>query len=220
MYDQPASMRSSLDDSQQAVQVALADAVAEIIQLKHTAGNLAAQLADVTTQHKTFSEKSKSKLEQKDQAIDALTLQVSSHIGTIAEMNDQISSKDRAVELLHIQLQEQKAQFSVQSAHAEELALQQQQLHAAAISDLEAQIASIQTQAASQLHLAREAAAEAAQELGLQLQHTMQVALAHAFGCVFYSFFCCRRSQMLKNLSNHSITRLLPCIFSCRCVCG
>ena len=160
-------------------------------QLKQQSDSVAAQLQEAKTHHKTFSEKTKSKIEQKDQAIDSLTLQVSQHIGAIAQLQleqeqlqSDIAAKVAVIEGLTTDLEAEKVERQHMKLMQEEF-LQQQQQHSASIADLESQVESIQSSSALQLQQQQAAAACAsaeassvAQQLGAQLQSTMQASAA------------------------------------------
>ena len=161
-------------------------------QLKQQSDSVAAQLQEAKTHHKTFSEKTKSKIEQKDQAIDSLTLQVSQHIGAIAQLQleqeqlqSDIAAKVAVIEGLTTDLEGEKAERQQMKLMQEEFLQQQQQQHSASIADLESQVESIQSSSALQLQQQQAAAACAsaeassvAQQLGAQLQSTMQASAA------------------------------------------
>ena len=108
-------------------------------------------------------------MEQKDQAIDALTMQVSQHIGAIAELHamqeqmaQQISDKDSAIQQLEKNLEQERKESQQQLLQSEKRALLTQQQHTACVSEYESTIAQIQSSSALQLQQERDAAAEAA----------------------------------------------------------
>jgi chromosome segregation ATPase len=172
----------------QGVQQALLEAIEQRNDAQTAGAALSAQLEDAKIQYKTFSDKTKARLEQKDQAIDSLTNQISQHIGSIAEMEQLqkqqqllITEKDSALAQLQSDFENETNALEQRLALADEAAQMQQQQHATSVADYETQVATIQSSAALQLHEERAASAVAAtqaaalaQELGQQLQHSMQ----------------------------------------------
>ncbi len=149
------------------------------------------QLQEAKAQYKIFSEKTKAKIEQKDQAIDALTMQVSQHIGTIVQLQQEqeqlqgeVAAGQLVVEGFKNELEAEKAEGLRRQLLQEEFVVQQQQQHAACIADLESQIAFIESSSSTQLqqqHAAAAAAAAdaaaAAHQLAARLQTTMQASV-------------------------------------------
>jgi chromosome segregation ATPase len=185
--DKDSEIQSLMHDLQ-CTQQALSASAAQKDDVTQLCAALTSQLEDAKAQYKAFSDKTKAKIEQKDQAIDALTGQISQHIGTIAEMQQQqeqlqahLSNKSADFERVESQLKQEASELKQQLEYAGRSALQQQEQHAAHVAEYDAQIACIQSMAESQLEQERCSAAAAAadaaaltQNLNAQLQSTMQ----------------------------------------------
>ncbi len=185
--DKDSEIQSLMRDVQ-CTQQALSASVAQKDDATQLCAALSSQLEDAKAQYKAFSDKTKAKIEQKDQAIDALTDQISQHIGNIAEMQQQqqqlqehLCNKSADFESLESQLTQEACELKQQLAHAQHAAVQQQQQHAVQVAEYDAQIACIQSSSESQIQEERSAAAAAAadaaaltQDLSTRLQSTMQ----------------------------------------------
>lgn len=180
MGEKDREMSVALQDLE-ATQQALADLVEERNELKQQSDGVAAQLQEAKSQYKTFCDKTKAKIEQKDMAIDALTLQVSQHIEQNAESQQQleralsrIAAQVVSIEQLHRDFENEKAGMLRELECAEVAAAERLQQYASSISGYETQLATLHETSELQLQQQRAAAAEVAQQLSDRLQTTMQ----------------------------------------------
>lgn len=185
--DKDSEIQSMMQDLQ-CTQQDLSASVAQRDDATQMCAALSSQLEDAKAQYKAFSDKTKAKIEQKDLAIDALTDQISQHIGTIADMQQQLqqlqlhlSNKTADFESLESQMTQEASELKQQLVHAQHAAVQQQQQHAAQVAEYDAHIASIQSSSELKIQEERSAAAAAAedaaalaQDLSSRLQSTMQ----------------------------------------------